>query len=198
MLRVEGIVLSRLQYQDYDQILTIFTLQEGLVKLICKQASRSKKGMNASTSPLTRAEFVYRLGKGEISRCDEVSVIQQYVALRQRLDYLESACDMLKALSQSQMLGKPAPALYALLSYYLEHLPLMQVPEVLALSFRLKILRHEGILDLEEEGAKVFSPEDLRWMHHFAYCQNFAELREIGLPVEGRLKCHHLFEMAYR
>lgn len=147
-LRTEGIVLQAIKYQDYDQILTVFTPGEGIIKFFVKAAYSSKNGRGAATSPLSRAEFVYSKGKSDLYSCREVSSLNPHLALRQSIVMLETALDLIKAVLESQMENKPAPDLYKLLLSYLEKIPVIANPMVLAASFRLKILRHDGLLDI--------------------------------------------------
>lgn len=148
--RTEGIILQAINFQDYDQILTVFSREEGMLKFIFKGANSPKRTKGAVTSPLTRAEFVYTKGKGDLYNCREVSIINQYLSLRQNLTYLEAACDLVLTLQKTQLTHKPAPDLYALLVSYLEKIPVTKDPRVLSASFRLKLLRHEGLYGFEE------------------------------------------------
>ncbi len=147
-LKTDGIILNAINFRDYDQILTVFTGDQGLLKFIVKRAHSKKSGKGALTAPLTRAEFVYFKGRGEIYNCQELSSINQHLELRTKWDDLAAAGDMAKALLESQMPHKPAAILYELLHCYLSKIPSCTNPKALAASFRLKILRHDGLLHL--------------------------------------------------
>lgn len=141
----EGVILHLLKYGEHDQILTVFTREEGLIKLILKGNSGRKK-MKADL--LMRAEFIYLRRQNSLMSCREWSLITPYLQLRKSLASLEGACAMAKALLHSQCEQKASPRLYELLIYYLEKLSVAKQPEAFVASFLLKILRHEGLLGL--------------------------------------------------
>jgi DNA repair protein RecO (recombination protein O) len=156
--RVEGIILQAFNFQDYDKILTIFSLEEGLIKLIFKGANNPKRSKGTITSPLTRAEFIFVKSKGEIHKCREISIINQYPRLRESLDNLHAACEMIQTVQSSQISQTPAPDLYNLLLAYLEKIPIIANPEILTTSFRLKVLRYEGLLGFDPNCSTCSSP----------------------------------------
>lgn len=139
MKKTTGIILHTLDYRDHDRILTLFTEEMGIVKLI---AYRAKKGNNIS--PMILAEFVYKDGKGELGSMREITKLNEFLILRRQLEHLQASCEMLQAIRKTQMPGKAAPALYKLLLYYLEKIPSVEDPRILTSSFLLKILKHDG------------------------------------------------------
>jgi DNA repair protein RecO (recombination protein O) len=144
--RTEGIILQTLNFQDFDQIATVFTPM-GLIKLIIKGANHSRRNPS-KPSPMALGEFVYTQGKSELFKCLEFSLTKQYSAIRTSLSALEAACDILHAIIESQLPHKPAPDLYHLILWTFGKLPSCIDPHALAVSFRLKILRHDGLIRL--------------------------------------------------
>jgi len=161
--RTEGIILQALKFQDYDQILTIFTPGDGILKLMMKGAFSHKNGKGTLTAPLSRAEFIYTRGKGELYACREISMLNQHLNLRQTLALLEAALDLLQTVYRSQVAHKAAPDLYKLLVAYLEKMMLVPDPQVLASSYRLKVLRHDGFLHLGEKCSSCQAPLPVRF-----------------------------------
>lgn len=144
-LKTEGIILRATPFRDYDHILTVFTPDAGLIKLMIYGSRSKRRGMQSLCMPLTKVEAVYQERQGEIFTCKELSLIDSYPYLRQELKFLETACDFLQAVNCSQLAGKPAPLLYLLLSRFLEKIPESLNPFVLLACFRIKILIHEGL-----------------------------------------------------
>jgi DNA repair protein RecO (recombination protein O) len=141
----EGIVLHTLKFRDYDQILTIFTCEEGIIKLLRHGAYRPKH--KVWVEPTLRAEFIYEKGRSEIFRCREVSLLQQYLPLRNSLEQLNVTHALLKVIMVTQHPLAAAPALYQLLCAYLDKLCEADcIPLSLLCSFYLKLLHHEGHL----------------------------------------------------
>jgi DNA repair protein RecO (recombination protein O) len=218
--KTEGVILQALNFQDYDKILTVFSPDEGIVKFIVKGASRSKSHVKGLTEPLTHAEFVYTKGKSELYKCQEISAINSNHSLRLSLPVLEAACDLLQAILSSQFPHTPAPQLYKLLNSYLERLNQMQDPHLLATSFRLKLLRHDGLLKFDTycaacsqplndcstsigefycrthapEYSIAFSESDAAMMFILAHCKTFAELIDLPITPTFRLKIIQLFK----
>jgi DNA repair protein RecO (recombination protein O) len=185
--KTEGVVLKRIPFQEHDLILTLFSQDQGIIKCIAKGANRPKCRYAALLDPLTRLEFLYREGRGELWKCSEMTALNHRLALRQNFAQLTAACDMGKALLTSQLLYAPAAELYALFNAYLEHLPLFQEPDVLALSFRLKLLRHEGIW---EQGTDAL-------LRELAFCRHFSEIERVVLPPHFREKVESLFHAGF-
>jgi DNA repair protein RecO len=142
-ITTEGIILNTLPFQDYHQILTVFSKELGMIKLIVKYALRGK---GRGSDPLTQAEFVLHQKSSELFQCKEISPIDHFLPIRQSILHLEAACALLHALKTSQFPHKPALKLYELLSIYLKMVPSFDNPHLLAASFRLKILRYEGLI----------------------------------------------------
>ena len=193
--RTEGVILQALKFKDYDQILTVYTPNMDLVKFIVKGALRPKYNQGALTAPLSHVEFVYRQGKSDLLISEEISLLNQHLALRQSIDKLEAACDLLQALNVSQMAHAPAPDLYKLFVSYLDKLAVHADPWTLATSFRLKILSHEGRLGLSQ--SCTVCQNVLQAIHLYdgeCYCALHAPVQSIEFEAEER---ELLFALAF-
>lgn len=213
--RTEGLVLKAFDFQDYDKILTVFSQDLGLIKLVVKKANSKP----FSVTPLTRAEFVITKGNSDLYKCHEISLVNGHLALRNSLQNLEAACDILQALMDTQPAQTAAPDLYALSVSYLRKMSDVGDPYMLAASFRLKILRHDGLLGLGSvcatcssslqtyyvsEGqcycaahsspkAIIFDEEEFTITSILAYCQHFTQLQDIIFTTELREKIRTVF-----
>lgn len=154
--QTEGVVCHALPFQDHDVILTVFTEKEGMVKFFLKKGLIRKEWRGAAISPLTRAEFIYVQGKGEMLSCREISILSMHLKLRESLPRLNAALEMIRSLRKAYFAAAPVPLIYHLLNRYLEAVSSVQDPFVLTSSLRLKILFHEG----------MFAPEP---------CESFAD-----------------------
>lgn len=218
-LKTEGIVLHTLKFKDTDQIATLFTPHEGLLKFLIKRAYTTKFGKGTATALLSRAEFVYTKGKGDLYLCQEVTPLNAHPNLRANLPLLEASFDLLKGILRTQMPHRAAQALYQLLQTTLERIHTLSDPWSAALSLRLKILRYEGVfhptpfcsqceiplnaqcLHLGESfcrshaplRAVEFSPEECALLDHLAHARHWSELN-ISLPPGFALKVIQLFD----
>jgi len=139
-IETEGIIVHSVPLREDGVLVSVFTPHHGLVKLT------RNVGRKYSPLPLTLIECVYRQTHRELCACIEWRVLNHYVALRDDLQKIRGACDMLRAIRDSQWIGKPAPHLYFLLLDYLHNIVMGGQPDNLSLSFRLKLLLHEGLL----------------------------------------------------
>ena len=141
MQKSVGIVLSTLSLKESDQILTLFS-PEGLLKIFVK-----RRRLTLATL-LTEGEFVFELGRGDLVRFRDGTILDQHLSLRERLESLEVAGELTQAVLRSQWQGKSSPRLYALFRHLLQKIPHIEAPQKLVSLFLLKVLRHEGELQL--------------------------------------------------
>lgn len=186
-IKSQGIIINALPFRDYDCILTLFTPEEGLIKLFIRAAYSSKNGKGASITPLTAVDAVYSKGRGDFFTSHELSVANHHLDLRKDLATLNAACDMLQAISSTQQPGKAAPELYQLLTAYLQRLPSAPSPAAIACSFRLKLLRYEGILGLISHCCTCSCTLSETWLHESdAFCRQHAPQGASMLTGEER------------
>lgn len=148
--RGEGIILKSTDYKESNRILSIFTPHAGIISVIVKRISKKKPTLINLTSPLCRAEFVYRKGRSQLYSFIDGTILDLHLPLRHSYKHLQTAGNMLSAIATTQFPEKPVPVLYHLLLSYLKKLPTFSKPEVLFASFKLKLLKHEGLLSITE------------------------------------------------
>ncbi|MBA3238619.1 MAG: DNA repair protein RecO [Parachlamydiaceae bacterium] len=141
----EGIILHTIKYGEYDQILSVFTREEGLIKMIFRGAYAKKRAIGASTAPFTQSEFVYERRQSSLFVCHETALINAHLSLRKSLACIDAAYLLAKILLTSQAEQKSSPLLYDLFVCYLTRIPLSLSPAALVASFQMKFLRHEGL-----------------------------------------------------
>lgn len=179
-LRSEGIILYVVPFQDRHEIATVFGA-EGKLSLIRKWGRSSKK---APLSPLTRCEFVYRPGTGDISNLSEITVLDAYLPLRASLDLLESAMECLSIINKTQQVNQKSDKLYLMLTLFLENLPKAKDPRTIVTTFYLKVLLHEGLLPLEKLSLE---------MAQLTASRSLSELSSIQMPPEVYQQTKALF-----
>lgn len=174
--RSEGIVLRSIDYQDKQKIITLFTPESGLLSLFVKRISPKNLALLSLATPFSQAEFIYAAGRSDLYRFRDGTLIEGHLDLRGSLSYLQTAGELVQSVLQSQMPGKPAPALYALLSSYLKHIPHFEDPSPLIASFYLKILQHEGLLCLETE-----TLQEKEMLKELLFARSFSQLKTTTL-----------------
>lgn len=173
----EGVVLRATPFKEYDQIASLFTLQEGKLQII---TSRACKKNVSPLNPLMRVEVQLKSASGTLYRANHYNLLDSYLSLRQQYTLLTNGCMLLKAIDLSQQGQKAAPKLYQLLMFYLTKLPELTQSDVGVSSFYLKVLRHEGLFDLS-----VFdgmSQEEKTIITFFAHVLDWQALVPLVLP----------------
>lgn len=216
-IRTEGIILQSLPVKDWDLLIVALTKESGIVKFYYKYGQSKKRNRGALTSPLTCAEFVGRKGNSELVSLSEISVIDLHIELRKTIECLEYSCSWLKLVRSSQLPGKPVPELYQLLKTFLRTLPDFPEPSALHACFQLKLLRHEGLLELNSrcsicnapaafqagepfcashrsETAVPFNSEELEAMKILAFCRLLKEIETVQVSPSIFEKITLLYE----
>lgn len=208
----QGILLQTIPYLGKGRILKIFTEEAGLITLMAKKPS------HALFSPFCIAEWVYRKRNTDIHPLIEGSLIDSFLNLRQSYATLLAAGSMAQDLLRTQLPAKNSPALYILLGSYFKKIPIFERPAVLASSFKLKLLLHEGLLALQTgcahcnreatsllQGESVcsshampfaigFSISEWQIIHTLAFARQFSLLQQIDCPPSLHEKITVLFE----
>jgi DNA repair protein RecO (recombination protein O) len=185
---IEGVILHSVPFQDYDQILTVFTNEIGCVKVIVKDGHRIFSERPAVLGPLMRAAFLLQERRGEIYRCHQFSPIDTYPQVRQELTLLQTACELLQLIRFSQYPGAPSENLYQFLIRCLEQLPHLPPSAQLTTFFRIKIWKHEGIFNPE-----LFSDCEKPTVLQLANCRSFQEFQKIPIAESLHHKIKQLF-----
>lgn len=185
--KAEGIVLRCQEYQEKNRIISVFTPTAGLVQLIVKGISGRSPHLMTLTTPFTCAEFHYIIGRSGLFRFSEGSTLDENLILRDRFESLQAAGIMTQALLKLLLPESPDPPLYALYKVYLKQIPTFQDTSPLVASFRLKILRHEGILDWE-----AFSLAEKPQVEALVSARDFATLRNLSIPPNLKNKINNL------
>jgi DNA repair protein RecO (recombination protein O) len=146
--KAEGITLKAINFKEYDRILTLYTKESGLIKLIVKGARRPRNANRILTEPLVEGEFIYSTGKSELYRFHDGTLLKTHLSLRKQEHTLTAACEITKKILATQFPGRVTQPLYLLYRYCLEHLPHLSPTATAALTtaFYLKLLHFEGLL----------------------------------------------------
>lgn len=215
--KTEGIVLQATNYREYDKILTIFT-EKGLLKLFVKTSRKNKLNHLPFTVPLAKAEFLY-FERKTLSKLHEATLINPHYELRNSLPHLEAASKIISAILRSQMSDKSAPKLYLLFSLFLENLHASNCPETVYISFLLKLLKHDGLLQKGDcsyckepsshryggeafcekhalRGSKVFLAEEEKLLEFLTNARHFSKIASFSLDKNFIGKINALFDQA--
>ncbi|MFZ0564770.1 MAG: DNA repair protein RecO [Chlamydiales bacterium] len=180
VLKTEGIVLQSTLFKDYDYIVQLFT-PEGLLKLFMKGKKRFQN--HALISPLNVGEYLFTQGKSDLFRFHDGTVLKQNLRIRERLEALETAGKLIYAVLRSQWPPRAAPELYFLFRLLLEKIPTLKCSQPLIPLFLLKVLKHEGVLQLTNHCSACGNPANYRF-GGACYCQNHAPQQAISFTSQ--------------
>lgn len=148
--KTEGIVLKVVPFKENDRILSLFTPDQGVMSLYVRGLSKKKPAIVNLTTPLCRAEYLFRKGRSDLYHFIDGTILDLHLPLRRSYRHLEYAGKMLQAILKSQMPGKRSKNLYYLFVSYLKKLSVASFPETLWASFVLKLLKYEGLLAVDK------------------------------------------------
>ena len=144
--KTEGIILHSFPIRDYDQVLALYTRDRGLLKVVVKAARSKRRGLSSAIAPITKVEIVYKPGREDLHSCREISPLNYHLFLRDDINKLSAACELVKAVRTSQTAENPSPPLYSLLGTFIKRVENTRSLDALSTAFRLKILKHDGLL----------------------------------------------------
>lgn len=151
MGKSDAIVLRTTPYGDYHQIATFYTQNYGLLKCAARFSRSPKNKLAPLLAPFNELEVYFLLRDRDLETIQSAQLLNPNLPLRHSLESLASASVCTEALLKTQMQGKSSPLLFSLLKKYLELIPEAKSPEALSASFILKLLKHEGLLSLDEK-----------------------------------------------
>lgn len=118
----EAIVLHHLDYGEADRIVTLFSLEQGLVKGFARRARNSRKRFGAALEPYASVHVRWQSrSQGDMVTLQDADLIDLRRGLRQDLSALALAaygCELVESLlgeTESQ------PEVYRLLAAFLDH-----------------------------------------------------------------------------
>lgn len=142
VLHTQAIVLSSINYRDFDRIVTFLTEDYGLLKVIVYGGNRIK--MRHLCEPYTHMKLSYAHKRNDIHTFKEAKVLDAHLNLRNSFEAMESAMQLLTITSKSQFLDSPCPKVFLLLKTYLSKIPLFKNPSILVSSYLIKTLLMSG------------------------------------------------------
>ena len=186
--KTEALILKSFDYQDRSRILTAYTQTHGLISFILKGAKSAS--LLALSSPLCRIEALFIKKKSNLFRLEEGSILNPHLFLRNKLQHLKTAGELIKIILHTQMPEKPAPKLYALLLAFLKKIPEFEEVNAFLIAFRLKALMHEGGLSWEHQ--KLFpirvTLDEWKVLKKISLSRSFEEIKTVSSSEDLKKK----------
>ncbi|MDJ0780496.1 MAG: DNA repair protein RecO [Desulfosarcinaceae bacterium] len=149
-----AIVLRRVEYGDYDLIVTLLTPDQGKVSVIAKSAKKSTKRFPGILELFAQLDVVLSRGrrKNGLAVLQEASLTAAYFHIRESILKTAYASYWSEMLNLWLEADQPQPELYDLLAFVLAELDAGHTsPAVLSLLFQLRLMGMAGFRpDLEQ------------------------------------------------
>ena len=140
-------MLRRIDYNDFDFIITFFTLKRGKVSAIAKYAKKSKKRFAGILELFSTLYIVCILSKGKrLYVLQEASLKHPFAGIRENMKKTAYASYFVEIVNKWVEEGKQQIRLYNLLHYVLDGLDKNVIQdEVLSLMFQVRFLTIAGL-----------------------------------------------------
>jgi DNA repair protein RecO (recombination protein O) len=141
-----GLVLRTRPLTESSLIVNWLTPQLGRISTVAKGARRPKSPFRGKLDLFYEGDFSFnRSRRSELHTLSEVKLRGTNPALRQNVACLRQACYCVTLVEQATETGTPIPAVYALFSGMLAHLPKQPVQPQTIFAFELRLLSELGL-----------------------------------------------------
>lgn len=111
--KVKAIVLDSKDYKDKDKLVTLFTLENGLVSAVAKSVKSSNAKMKFAKEPFCFGDFIL-VGNNEIKTISSVSVLDTFFDIVTNLDRFFLSSAVLSVIKEIVNYNEPNPTLFLL------------------------------------------------------------------------------------
>lgn len=142
--KIEGIVISAVDYKESSKILNILTDTEGLIGVLAKGSKNLKSKIAATSNVLTYGTFYLNYHKGSIPSLSEVDIKDSFKYIKKDLLKTNYAIFLLELVSQIYRHDK-TKKIYTLLTEGLKKINEGYDAQIITNIIELKLLEHLGI-----------------------------------------------------
>jgi DNA repair protein RecO len=190
-MKGRAILLKKVPYLGESSILTLFSLDEGLISVFAKNRNHQRLA-----NPFCLGEWVYRKGKKDLSFLIDVTISDSFNELKSNFDTITAAGAIAQIVLESQYPGKTSPLLFTLLHSYLKKLGECSNMQGFIASFYLKLILHEGLStltpDCTECTAMDLNEEEWTLMQNLGFVRQFSILNELKISEDFFKKIERL------
>jgi DNA repair protein RecO (recombination protein O) len=160
LFRDTGVVLRTYRLGEADRIVVFLTERHGKVRAVAKGVRRTTSKFGGRLEPLTHVDLLLWQGRSELDIVNQVEVLNAFRPVREDLARLPRGLALLEVADQVAQDRHPDPALFTMLVGALRALADERTdPALLAPSFFLKALVHEGAGPVLDECASCGEPD---------------------------------------
>ncbi|MEX0962109.1 MAG: DNA repair protein RecO [Simkaniaceae bacterium] len=178
-IKVEGILLKKIDILKEKKVCTLLTKEEGLLSFIAYAPSKKNLIQLNLISPLSKGDYNLQPGRGELFQYRDGTLLDLHLPIRESWEKMSLSFEFFKMILKTQLPQKPSKDLYLLLSSYLKYLGRCSNLLALKWSFYLKLLKHEGEYSLCSIDS---TPQEKVLITRLVNARKFSEIEEIQLP----------------
>lgn len=108
--KVKAIVLGNCDYKEKDILVTLFTLEHGIVSVVFKGVKNSNAKLKSAKELFTFGDFIY--ANGAVNTVTSANVLETFYDLTKNLKNYYSACNVAKIILTVLPKGETAPQLF--------------------------------------------------------------------------------------
>ena len=142
--KIEGIIVSEVDYKESSKIINILTKEYGIIGLIARGTKQVKNKLSGVTSKLTYGYFHVNYRENGLSNLIEVDIINHFKNIRRNIDLMSYALYLLE-LAEKVYKHDNDENIYEMLIASLEKIDEGYDYKVIANIFELKMLDFLGI-----------------------------------------------------
>jgi DNA repair protein RecO (recombination protein O) len=159
LYREVGVVLRTMRLGEADKIVMIVTEGRGKVRAVAKGVRKTKSRFGGRLEPLSHVSLQLYEGRS-LDTITQVETIDHFRGIREDLDRLSRATQLLEVIDAIVQEGEEDPRLYQMLLGALRTLEASDSPLVVP-AFFWKLLAHVGFRPILDECATCGSTDDL-------------------------------------
>jgi DNA repair protein RecO (recombination protein O) len=160
LYRDQGVVLRTIKLGESDRIVSIVTPGHGKVRGVAKGVRKTKSRFGSRLEPLSHVSLLVYEGRGDLDIISQAETIDHFRAVREDLDRMASAMNLLEVVDQVAQEKEANPRLYQMLVGALRGLADRPAPLLVA-AFFWKLLSLEGAHPLLAQCAVCGESADL-------------------------------------
>ena len=192
--KVEGIIISEVDYKESSKIINILTKEEGIIGILARGTKKIKSPLSSVTTKLTYGYFHINYKENGLSTLIEVDIINKFKNIKKDLNMMSYSIYILELASQVYKHDYDQQ-IYSILIASLEKIDEGYDYQIITNIFELKMLDFLGIRPVIDECVNCKSKLDIVTISSYRggyLCKNCAR----GEPIVN-LKTIKLLRMFY-
>lgn len=185
-ITLPGVVLTNSPAEKQYVIVKIFS-PAGLLSAFAKNGASLSCDFRESLFPISFSLFTIQQSPPKMRKVIQGELQNPFTTIKSSYPLLQSAGKMIQAILKTQWHEKPSPHLFSLFLNFLQRIPETQYPNFFSSMFLLKLLQHEGSLDLSRSCTLCKTPLESSTIYRYEgalFCEKHAHEETISFSQE--------------